>query len=81
MDNFLLARPENQWQSQLKVRFYSRSYIILGDQVGYSNGGRNINYILQLTSYSFNEAFLFIWIKQFSFKKHSSFLSVVFLWL
>ena len=45
------------------MRFYSRSSIIRGDQVGYSNGGRTINYILQLRSYDFKEAFLVFWIK------------------
>ena len=49
------------------MRFYSRSSIIRGDQVGYSNGGRTINYILQLRSYDFKEAFLVLWIKDKAF--------------
>ena len=49
------------------MRFSSRSSIIRGDQVGYSNGGRTINYILQLRSYDFKEAFLVLWIKDKAF--------------
>ena len=71
------SRPENQRRRQLEVRFYSSSYIIQGDQVGHSSGGRIINYILQLIFYGFNEVFLVIWIKNFLFEKHFSFLSLV----
>ena len=69
MSNFCSARPENQWWRQLEVRFYSRSSIIHGDQVGYSSGGRTINYILQLRSYDFKEVFLVLWIKRFLLEK------------
>ena len=77
MDNFLSVRPENQRRRQLEVRFYSRSCIIQGDQLGYSSGGRIINYILQHMLYVFNEVFVVIWIKCFLSKKHFSFLSLV----
>ena len=48
-----------------QLRFYSRSCIIYGKQVGYSSGGRTINYILQLMFYDFKEVFLGIWMKRF----------------
>ena len=47
--NFLLVRSENQRQSQLEVKFYSRSYISQQDQVGYSSGGGTMN--LYTTAY------------------------------
>ena len=48
-----------------QLRFYSRSCIMYGKQVGYSSGSRTINYILQLMFYDFKEVFLVIWMKRF----------------
>ena len=56
------------------MRFYTRSYIIQGDQLDYSSGGKTINYILYLISYAFNKASVVILIKHFSFEKHFLFL-------
>ena len=45
------------------------------------SGGRFINYILQLKSYSFERIVFIVWIKCFSFEKYFLFLSLVIKWL
>ena len=73
MGNFHLIKPENQQWEHMEKRFYSRSYISQGDQVGYSSGGGTISlYPLVLTKYSW-----LFGLSVVSFEKHFSFLSVV----
>ena len=54
-----------------------RSYIIQGDQVGYSNVGRTVNYPLWFISYDFDKVFLVIWVKRYLLEKHLIFKAAV----